>query len=156
MAAGADSFCAIRAWISDALRVFHSSLSRATRAGRARRYMAARLLSPNPHLVASCRILMPELDAPGPGTRPGLHGQTLVSTGQADLDRALGGGLPLGCLLLILEDAPPAVASTLLRLFLAEGSQTFLTSAPSPSACLLLLQTTLLHSPAAVAGRTLS
>ena len=41
----------------------------------------------------------------GPGTRPGLHGLTLVSTGQAELDRLLGGGLPLGTVMVILEDA---------------------------------------------------
>jgi hypothetical protein len=38
-----------------------------------------------------------------PGTRPGLHGQTLVSMGLVDMDKLLGGGLPLGSLLLVLE-----------------------------------------------------
>lgn len=38
-----------------------------------------------------------------PGTRPGLHGQTLISMGLVDLDRLLGGGLPLGTLTLIME-----------------------------------------------------
>ena len=59
--------------------------------------------------------------AAGPGTRAGLHGQTLISTGHADLDRVLGGGLPLGALLLILEDAASPHATTLLRCFAAEG-----------------------------------
>lgn len=44
-----------------------------------------------------------------------------MSTGLADLDRLLGGGLPLGCLLLVLEDSPPEAALALLRYFLAEG-----------------------------------
>ena len=63
--------------------------------------------------------------AADPGTRPGLHGQTLVSSGHPDLDRLLGGGLPLGGLLLLLEgDAWGAGrhADTLLRYFLAEGA----------------------------------
>jgi hypothetical protein len=38
-----------------------------------------------------------------PGTRPGLHGQTLISMGLVDLDRLMGGGLPLGTLTLIIE-----------------------------------------------------
>lgn len=37
------------------------------------------------------------------GTRAGLHGRTLISSGLADFDKLLGGGLPLGCLVLILE-----------------------------------------------------
>lgn len=57
-----------------------------------------------------------------PGTRPGLHGQTLVSSGHADLDRLLGGGLPLGSLLLLLEDGWSGHHATLLRYFLAEGA----------------------------------
>ena len=35
------------------------------------------------------------------GTRSGLHGQTLISLGL--VDRLLGGGLPLGSLLLVIE-----------------------------------------------------
>jgi PAXNEB protein len=48
-----------------------------------------------------------------PGTLPGPFGQTLVSTGLADLDQLLGGGLPLGCLLLVIEDSPPEVPAAL-------------------------------------------
>jgi elongator complex protein 4 len=55
------------------------------------------------------------------GTRPGLHGQTLLSTGLADLDRLLGGGLPLGALLLVLEDAHSQQHAALVKHFLAEG-----------------------------------
>ena len=60
-------------------------------------------------------------DAVGAGTRAGLHGQTLVSTGHADLDRVLGGGLPLGALLVVMEDAASPHADMLLRCFAAEG-----------------------------------
>lgn len=56
------------------------------------------------------------------GTRPGLAGQTLVSTGQADMDRLLGGGLPLGSLTLILEDGWSQHHVALLRYFLGEGA----------------------------------
>lgn len=50
-----------------------------------------------------------------------MHSQTLISTGLADLDRILGGGLPLGALLLVLEDAYSPHGSTLLQYFIAEG-----------------------------------
>lgn len=43
----------------------------------------------------------------GPGTRPGLHGQTLLSTGLGGLDSLLGGGLALGSLVLVLEARIP-------------------------------------------------
>jgi elongator complex protein 4 len=51
-----------------------------------------------------------------------LHGQTLLSSGHPDLDRLLGGGLPLGALLLLLEDGWSGHHATLLRYFLAEGA----------------------------------
>ena len=54
-------------------------------------------------------------DPAGTGTRPGLHSQTLISTGQGDLDKLLGGGIPLGAVLLIQEDAFTQLHSTLLR-----------------------------------------
>ncbi len=56
------------------------------------------------------------------GTRPGPFGQALVSTGHADLDRLLGGGLPVGGLLLVLEDGWTTHAAALARLFLGEGA----------------------------------
>jgi elongator complex protein 4 len=56
------------------------------------------------------------------GTRPGLHGQLLLSTGLAGLDRLLGGGLPLGCVLLVLHDVDARThASSLERCFMGEG-----------------------------------
>ena len=55
------------------------------------------------------------------GTRAGLHGQVLVSTGLADLDQHLNGGLPLGTVLLVMEDAFSPHATTFLKYFLAEG-----------------------------------
>ncbi len=55
------------------------------------------------------------------GTRAGLHSQTLISTGLADLDRILGGGLPLGTILVLLDDSYSLHGSTLLRYFAAEG-----------------------------------
>jgi PAXNEB protein len=56
---------------------------------------------------------LPALVHAEPGTLPGPYGQTLVSTGLADLDQLLGGGLPLGCLLLVIEDSPPEVPAAL-------------------------------------------
>jgi len=76
------------------------------------------------------------ISAKDPGTRPGLHGQTLISSGHADLDRILGGGLPLGTLTVLLEDNGPSQHhASLLRLFLAEGaarSQSILLATPHP------------------------
>jgi hypothetical protein len=57
-----------------------------------------------------------------PGTRPGPHGLTLISTGHSELDKILGGGLPLGFLLLVLEDGTSGHHITLLKYFLAEGA----------------------------------
>ncbi|GFR40793.1 hypothetical protein Agub_g1410, partial [Astrephomene gubernaculifera] len=55
------------------------------------------------------------------GTRPGLHGQTLVSMGLVDLDRLLSGGLPLGSVLLVLEDASSGQHLNIIRYFISEG-----------------------------------
>ena len=70
-----------------------------------------------------------EPSRPLPGsTRPGLHGQTLVSFGLSDVDDLFGGGVPLGSVVLIGADARDdsgrrnsGNASTLVRYFLAEG-----------------------------------
>ncbi|KJE94565.1 hypothetical protein CAOG_08869 [Capsaspora owczarzaki ATCC 30864] len=57
-----------------------------------------------------------------PGTRPSIHnGQLLVSTGVQSLDGLLGGGLAVGTLALVEEDANTAYAQVLLKYFLAEG-----------------------------------
>lgn len=55
------------------------------------------------------------------GTRAGLHGQTLVSTGHGTLDALLGGGLPRGSILVVDSIQHQGVPNALLRLFLAEG-----------------------------------
>eukprot|EP00884_Botryococcus_braunii_P004559 jgi/Botrbrau1/14103/Bobra.182_3s0046.1 len=56
-----------------------------------------------------------------PTTRPGPRGQTLISTGIPDFDRLLGGGLPLGCVLLLIEEGPSPHADNLIRHFVAQG-----------------------------------
>lgn len=55
------------------------------------------------------------------GTRPGLHGQTLISCGLADMDKLLGGGLPIGSIMLLLEDEHSQQHLNLIKYFLAEG-----------------------------------
>ena len=45
-----------------------------------------------------------------------------MSSGHPDLDRLLGGGLPLGSLLLLLDDGWSGHAATLARYFLGEGA----------------------------------
>eukprot|EP00878_Enallax_costatus_P036663 GHUV01041197.1.p1 GENE.GHUV01041197.1~~GHUV01041197.1.p1 ORF type:complete len:192 (+),score=42.43 GHUV01041197.1:63-578(+) len=55
------------------------------------------------------------------GTRPGLHGQVLISFGLSGVDKLLGGGLPLGSILLIIEDSNSQQHLNLLKCFMAEG-----------------------------------
>lgn len=79
-----------------------------------------------------------------PGTRPGLHGQILTSSGLADLDKILGGGLPLGTLIVVLEDSFAPHHLILLRYFLAQGVQNqqslfFTSPLPSPRSFLSTL-----------------
>ena len=75
-----------------------------------------------PALIRSPSCAAPRPWAADLGTRPGLHGQVLVSSGHAELDRLLGGGLPLGSLTLLLEDGSSGHHATLLRYFLGEGA----------------------------------
>ncbi|XP_077178071.1 elongator complex protein 4 [Paroedura picta] len=57
-----------------------------------------------------------------PGTRPSVrHGQLLLSSGLPSLDHVLGGGLAVGTLLLIEEDAYGIYSNLLFKHFLAEG-----------------------------------
>lgn len=55
------------------------------------------------------------------GTRAGLHGQTLVSTGHGTLDALLGGGLPRGAIMVVDSTHQKGAPHALMRLFLAEG-----------------------------------
>ena len=56
-----------------------------------------------------------------PGTKSWLYGQYIISTGCSDLDKACGTGIPLGSLFLLSEDMGIKQASTLRKLFIAEG-----------------------------------
>lgn len=49
------------------------------------------------------------------------NGQLLISTGVRSLDDILGGGLPVGTVLLIREDRATTYAQLLLKYFLAQG-----------------------------------
>lgn len=59
-----------------------------------------------------------------PCTRPGPQGLTVVSSGLADLDQVLGGGLPLGAITLLLDDGCSSLHETIIQYFLAEGAVT--------------------------------
>ena len=80
--------------------------------------------SPSPPDAVAPRVDVPATHVAG--TRPGLHGHTLVSSGLADLDNLLGGGVPLGTVVVLGTDGDPASAGgnacTLLRYFVAEGA----------------------------------
>ena len=57
-----------------------------------------------------------------PGVRPSLNNnQLLVSTGCPSLDTLLGGGLALGTLMLVAEDAHQSYTNALRKLFIGEG-----------------------------------
>lgn len=57
-----------------------------------------------------------------PGSRlSAYNGQLLISTGVPSLDDILGGGLPVGTVLLIREDRATAYAQLLLKYFIAQG-----------------------------------
>eukprot|EP01138_Halocafeteria_seosinensis_P003199 gb/GECG01003273.1/.p1 GENE.gb/GECG01003273.1/~~gb/GECG01003273.1/.p1 ORF type:complete len:521 (+),score=73.46 gb/GECG01003273.1/:1-1563(+) len=56
-----------------------------------------------------------------PGTKPWINGVRLVSSGLAQLDQYLGGGLPLGSLILIEEDQNAVHATTLAQYFVSQG-----------------------------------
>ncbi|KAI9229229.1 MAG: Elongator complex protein 4 [Piptocephalis tieghemiana] len=57
------------------------------------------------------------------GTKPSIHlpGHTLTSTGVPSLDEVLGGGVPLGSILLLEEDYPTGYAKHLLKYWVSEG-----------------------------------
>jgi hypothetical protein len=55
------------------------------------------------------------------GVRTSTSGVAMTSSGAAGMDAALGGGLPLGSLALLVEDAPTTHHDALARLFLAQG-----------------------------------
>lgn len=57
-----------------------------------------------------------------PGTKPSIkNAQLLISTGIPSLDNIIGGGLPIGSILLIEEDKYGLYAKVVLKYFMAEG-----------------------------------
>ncbi|KZC10163.1 PREDICTED: elongator complex protein 4 [Dufourea novaeangliae] len=57
-----------------------------------------------------------------PGTKPSIkNSQLLISSGIPSLDHILGGGLPIGSLLVIEEDRFGTYAKVMLKYFMAEG-----------------------------------
>ncbi len=68
----------------------------------------------------SFRRAAPSESAPLPaGARRGLSGAALVSSGLVALDAALGGGLPLGSLLLLEQDAASSLADAVVATLVA-------------------------------------
>ncbi|KAK6923672.1 Elongator complex protein 4 [Dillenia turbinata] len=69
-----------------------------------------------------------------PGLKYGPNGSIFVSSGIPDLDKILGGGFPLGSLVMIMEDAEAPHHMLLLRNFMAQGlvhSQPLLYASPA-------------------------
>ncbi|XP_073392413.1 elongator complex protein 4 isoform X1 [Physcomitrium patens] len=70
------------------------------------------------------------------GVKPGSHGVSLVSSGLDDLDQIIGGGIPVGSLVMIMEDNEAPHHMLLLRYFMAQGlvhSQPLFFASPLPS-----------------------
>lgn len=67
------------------------------------------------------RNLAPAVHVQAVGTKIGPNGVPLVSTGFADLDKVLGGGIPVGGILMIMEDIEAPHHLLLLRYFMAQG-----------------------------------
>ncbi|XP_022742832.1 elongator complex protein 4-like isoform X2 [Durio zibethinus] len=57
----------------------------------------------------------------GPGLKCGPNGLVFLSSGIPDLDKILGGGFPLGSLVMVMEDAEAPHHMLLLRNFMAQG-----------------------------------
>ncbi|KAK9110964.1 hypothetical protein Scep_018483 [Stephania cephalantha] len=69
-----------------------------------------------------------------PGIKHGPNGTTFLSSGIPDLDKILGGGFPLGSLVMIMEDAEAPHHLLLLRTFMSQGlvhEQPLLYASPS-------------------------
>ncbi|KAK8606917.1 hypothetical protein V6N13_052670 [Hibiscus sabdariffa] len=70
----------------------------------------------------------------GPGLKCGPNGTVLLSSGIPDLDKILGGGFPLGSLVMVMEDAEAPHHMLLLRNFMSQGlvhSQPLLYASPA-------------------------
>ncbi|XVF84020.1 hypothetical protein PTKIN_Ptkin16aG0541100 [Pterospermum kingtungense] len=70
----------------------------------------------------------------GPGLKSGPNGTVFLSSGIPDLDKILGGGFPLGSLVLVMEDAEAPHHMLLLRNFMAQGlvhNQSLLYASPA-------------------------
>ncbi|KAM6563998.1 hypothetical protein CsatB_023996 [Cannabis sativa] len=69
-----------------------------------------------------------------PGLKHGPNGTTFISSGIPDLDKILGGGFPLGSLVMVMEDAEAPHHMLLLRNFMSQGlvhNQPLLYASPS-------------------------
>lgn len=69
-----------------------------------------------------------------PGFKHGPNGTTFISSGIPDLDKILGGGFPLGSLVMIMEDIEAPHHMLLLRNFMSQGlvhKQALLYASPS-------------------------
>ncbi|GJQ15905.1 hypothetical protein GpartN1_g7696.t1 [Galdieria partita] len=73
-----------------------------------------RLVSSQPYVA--------QLQIKKSGTRPSFHNKwPQTSTGFPELDKALGGGIPIGSLWVLLEDEPTHLYQSILNVFMAQG-----------------------------------
>ncbi|XP_015583522.2 elongator complex protein 4 isoform X1 [Ricinus communis] len=80
------------------------------------------------------RNLLAVSSSQNPGIKCGPNGTFFVSSGISDLDKILGGGIPLGSLVMVMEDAEAPHHMLLLRNFMSQGliqNQPLLYSSPS-------------------------
>ncbi|KAJ4720572.1 Elongator complex protein 4 [Melia azedarach] len=87
-----------------------------------------------PRLSSFSRNISALHSSQSPGVKYGPNGSTFVSTGIPDLDKILGGGFPLGSLVMVMEDAEAPHHMLLLRNFMSQGlvhNQPLLYASPS-------------------------
>ncbi|GAV85602.1 PAXNEB domain-containing protein [Cephalotus follicularis] len=88
----------------------------------------------NPRTSSFSRNLSSAPSSQSPGLKCGPNGTVVVSSGIPDLDKILGGGFPLGSLVMVMEDAEAPHHMLLLRNFMSQGlvhNQPLLYASPS-------------------------
>ncbi|XP_031250113.1 elongator complex protein 4-like isoform X2 [Pistacia vera] len=84
-------------------------------------FVGAAMAATKPRLSSFSRNLSAVPSSQTPGVKCGPNGTMFVSSGILDLDKILGGGFPLGSLVMVMEDAEAPHHMLLLRNFMSQG-----------------------------------